>query len=619
MRYEYLCNVYEKIHEEKNALVDNRKPAELCEACAESIKRKGKAELKSLKDIASKSFSLIEVFLSKANEANGVPPKEKCENLWRNFRTEVSPEEVYCVLFYCISLGYLNKRQHHEFILKTYELAGYTDEAKFLRWVFFLGDSLAQTDPHSGEMSVSRDEKLKNKLIAVFQGARKKDVGDNIKYDSVKISALMNTESLVTANINYIFHFMERDCRSRDKREITILRFIRDRIEKGSICYVKRILCYYFYFYAVEANVAMPRGNNTAYFSDLFRKAGHDPGIDTWEHMEDVVTYYEVKNGHHAEQWKKELIIWNEKSENSGARLKKPENMQTKYQSWYNAVMMPGFDEKKEGEVTQDTVAEIDRWKDGAEGIDPNMISVILDTELRRHWYFCRLLQLIMEKRINDNGTLKAIGKQGFCVHLEWIRKSKENKIVVNQIASTFNYAFDGSGNDDTGNDERRVAFAPLNERLYNYRMLAEVRGEKEAKRYESREKMSDLRPCAKILDSLIFYKHDRKVGRNLLLLTSLLAKAYDVGVGNGREFSLEYVKEHVLKNCRYNSELDSTNRFDEYFEETFKKLGETRGGDEEGQLLERLTLLREATGEMEKQYLRNGIAILNLSLLGKM
>ena len=247
--------------------------------------------------------------------------------------------------------------------------------------------------------------------------------------------------------------------------------------------------------------------------------------------------------------------------------------------------------------------ANMNQW--GNPAIRTSIIETTLDTEIRRRWYFCRIIGFILEHQIQE--LREATPESGEVLKERCWLDDDQKRIVLDKITNAFNFYFEGMNWDD-------AHYACAMGRL---KIRNRVHGKTEDPA-EADQDLYELRCGRDTINALIQqneYVHNpkrerelpfnRKVSRELLLMTVLLAGVFGVMI------DMNYVKNNILFNSRFGNEFRDT-FFDRYFLETFEKIRK------EDIFEVRARILKEASWTLEEHFLDEGVAVFQRALLAK-
>lgn len=509
-------------------------------------------------------------------------------------------------------------------------------------------------------------------------------------------------------------------CRQENREELAKRIFEKNYRKEKRISMVE---CLYVFFFLTDEKLYV--GEYLELYKNLMRAADLSYEPETYAYVKDAVLYYVLKTNQGIDIWFPLMNNWYdnwEKSERYAADLKLSYEMDVKKLSFsrMQEVVKEGLNERTAEQATKDSLSKIDifmqqliqeenrKGKTEFDEVFPEeIIRSIQNTEVRRQWYFFRLLSLEIKRQIENVGICKkncdldgystvskrkmseairecwlekGTGESGYPFKESWSmiaktptilkkcdRKSlkkalEKSRVKIQTIAREFNDYLDINREDDLDQEiygdfteqlrlirrdlkkvEEEILFLREEERseketLEDRRKKLKEEEEELQERLKEKKNFSEkARAFAKKeirlemhgvdVDEInskepvfpdggkLFRKlmtEDKKVSRELLLLTVLFIKAKGVKIG------MNYVQNNVLYNSRFSREFKNT-VFEQYFSSTFQKL-EYKGSQEE-----RKQTLKKATWEMEEQYLfeycsekGKNIAVLHEILLGK-
>ena len=379
---------------------------------------------------------------------------------------------------------------------------------------------------------------------------------------------------------------------------------------------VTQIECYFLYFQITENR---PQKRGAGLWDDLFAAAGFDSELTWFPYVQNAITYWVIQQRKEGlDEWISQQKSWLQESKayrphlNLDPLLTAPEDKglhykpRIEYDIWKKQIL--GEDLLKDNSAqTRRSIsyinANMNQW--GNPAIRTSIIETTLDTEIRRRWYFCRIIGFILEHQIQE---LREATPESREVLKErcWL-DDDQKRIVLDKITNAFNFYFEGMNWDD-------AHYACAMGRL---KIRNRVHGKTEDPA-EADQDLYELRCGRDTINALIQqneYVHNpkrerelpfnRKVSRELLLMTVLLAGVFGVMI------DMNYVKNNILFNSRFGNEFRDT-FFDRYFLETFEKIRK------EDIFEVRARILKEASWTLEEHFLDEGVAVFQRALLAK-
>lgn len=418
---------------------------------------------------------------------------------------------------------------------------------------------------------------------------------------------------------------------------------------------VDKRYCLFTYFLITETKLFQDNlGKCVSYeqlYKDLMTCGGHMYDQEVYPYMEDYIRAYILKSNQGLDIYQGLLDSWDEhcnlmkEDEDSDSDLILPyitEKRILTYEQWQEIIDagLEQVDNEKrtrrsmsliQGQLTEVVRDESKKGQTDISVVFPKeIIHSVKNTEKRRTWYMFRMLSNIIEHQIED--ILDTIedyregqpdAKQGVKKAIEacWLEKGKEegvssvyatlsqigqNPSLLNQVSideirralysarinvaklgADFDYYFDGVYVDfDDEETERRklrskgYAFAGYTMRYGLY---------SDANEEVTIQERTAERGIKMILSG------EGKVSREMLMLTALVALALGVKIGK------EYVKDHILFNCRFSREYNPYSVFDNYFLEVFDQLYEKVDSDDNSDSIE---ILKKKSGLLEAEYI---------------
>ena len=440
-----------------------------------------------------------------------------------------------------------------------------------------------------------------------------------------------------------------------------ILAFGEKRFEKT----LERRYLYFVYFLLVQSGLY--QGNNVELFSELSDLAGYDYNEVNFPYMGDAIFYYVLKTNQDSNAFLELLKSWEKHVVSQQGTLKlsystllnqRENSLEVINYRQLEQIVQEGMEENDNTAATRHSLSKIEsdlemviansekknlnKCTDITEIFPMTLCTSINNTEVRRQWYFFKLIHMIVDRQIkeiveciekyrtqekNPKSTRKELINLFRNSWLEkedhvklrgtWMQIAKEpekfmkyekselqellkqSRIKIGNVTKDFNEYFEG-------NVGSRAAFEKYEERIYTFEISEDF---KELGRIEKRNKMAP-RNIEQHFRQLLTQKSI--VSREMLLLCCLMAKV------KGVDIRKEYVQGHILFNSRCTSKLYvDTSVFDSYFETTFDKLAKIETMEE------KIQVLKKHSSEMERSYLRmgqyqeGGIAIFHNALKG--
>lgn len=549
----------------------------------------GKATKTSMKNIKKYHSEMLSVFKWMSSQLL----HNICEEAYQKAFSDTSiilAEEVYCV---CDMLGrcdYFPHDMKNDDFIKIYENANYN--VSRCKWILYLCDI------------------IKEKIV--------EDIRNNFIFNSF----MLNSDIFKEMNLNVFiikpihFNSIKKQCNifldsKEDLNKKFFQFFCKDMPENVPLLCkdssTLAIQCFFMYFYLTE-NMYADRG--VELLDTIFSKAGLDSGMRRLPYVENAITFSIAKNNHSFDEWISAQRNWLEIKTQYTASLqlgsiinenpileyenectKKKSNYRQRtfvfYDEWVEKIITPGLETNENMQATQNSLNKIfvgmKNWEN--EQVRNFIIQDILNTELRRRWYFCRIINLIIEQQIKGIKGLDYVREIPAPVETRWL--DDHNQIIINKIVKAFNFCFDGANIED--NQSEGLAFGVLTQRKQQYNAP------------HDKQKDGTERPMTHEISDLIRQTDSgkngkkRKVGRKLLLMTVLLSKVYGV-----EEIDLNYVTTHILFNSRYGIEINSENNdFDKFFLDTYNKLEKTTV------FQDRIRVLRNCSADFECKYVK--------------
>lgn len=448
--------------------------------------------------------------------------------------------------------------------------------------------------------------------------------------------------------------------RKRDDYGITFA-FGEKQFEKT----LERRYLYFVYFLLIQSGLY--QGNNVELFSELSELAGYDYDEVNFPYMGDAIFYYVLKTNQDSnaliellKSWEKHVASQEENLKLSYSKLvNQGENsLEVINYRQLEQIVKEGMEENDNTAATRHSLSKIEtdlemviansekknlkKSTDITEIFPVTLCTSINNTEVRRQWYFFKLIHMIVDKQIkeivecveryrtqerNQQNTRKELIKLFRNSWLEkedhvklqgtWMQIAKEpekfkeydklelqellkqSRIKIGHVTKDFNEYFEG-------NLGGMAAFEKYEERIYTFEISEYF---KKVGVVEKRNKVAP-RNIEQHFRQLLTQKSI--VSREMLLLSCLMAKV------KGVDIRKEYVQGHILFNSRCTSKLYvDTSVFDSYFETTFDELAKL------DTMEEKIQVLKKHSSEMERSYLRmgkyedGGIAIFHNALKG--
>lgn len=583
-RYDYLYFLMEQVKIAPPKIKNKMSPSARNKLCRKAIK--DDERMKEYFEIAARCLSWAE-----SSGFSGMTQGAYERNCGVNLN-KVTPEEIYCAVRFLQCKDKLPLELPHDLLLDLFSKSGYNKNGTYFRWLSTLGRFLIKADSN-GKKQLLRDQEKIDEVYRCFT-------------EETAVSDYLQVDGIVRLHVNSVFDDLKKFFVKRNTPEEQVVFFFMDKKNRTAFREVRPIQCYFFYFYVFSlrgdnlisaTDEKTPGAQRRGIFSDIFMSAGLDSGFTLLPYLRDAITYSSVEKGHPVEIWKERL---QEEIPDRRLHIERFEG-EISYDEWQESIIGPGLDilEDEATDETHMTIYQIRDWQQTSSDLSEEMKQAILDTDTRRHWYFCRILQKIMNKQIsmeNDNpkefsSVRLAHGKR---IYFHWI---SNGCIIPERINTTINHVFDCT-------DEGQ-ALARFPGRAYFRSEELGIVGNPEG----------GLRPGVKGVTELIRFdarggnREERKITRSLLLLMVLLAKAYGV-----EDMDEKYLKEHILENSRFEPMFNINNRIDAYFLDTYEGLDKRA----DKSFRSRVNYLRKQTGDMELDYLMNGTAILQLIFLCK-
>lgn len=585
-RYDYLRYLYDLFN--KECFDNDLNEDSLMKYCQKRI-----GDEKKVKEY----FDMAQKFLEWAKKTKSLSEEAYAKNVEAVLKcpSKVTPQEIYCVLRYFQLKDMIPKdlTDYFEFPIALFGKGGYSFNASYLKWLYSLNQVIDAGD-HFNRSNIGKTKDFADRLFDEFQ--------DDEVQEKPSISELLQIGPILKKDANSVINDLKKHFSKCSSWEDQVLSFYLEDKNAQDWREIKPIQCYFFYFFALQLNGDALKDEEDdrcgqrrlGFFDDLCKNAGYENGFGLFPTMQSIISYNVIRKGEGADNLHRKLAL---KLRKKRLNIKKVTGQSINYEEWKKSIIDPGLADSEEEakEMTYMTISAIKEWQGKDMDITREMVNAINDTEVRRHWYFCRIIQKIIERQETlrkNNAMPNDVNEE----YLNWVRVGEDGECIVpRRIALTINYAFDGT--------QCNMALARVALRKFHWDPVNE-----EDKDGGGRAHEQEIAQLVRF-DAYGNNQHPRRITKPLLLLMVLLAKVYGV-----EGLDMDYVKEHILENSRFDPELNENNRVESYFIDVFSKLESYP----EYTIKERMRLLKKETGEMEKGYLKNGTAILQSIFLCK-
>lgn len=380
---------------------------------------------------------------------------------------------------------------------------------------------------------------------------------------------------------------------------------------------VTQLECYFLYFQITENR---PQKRGADLWDDLFFAAGLDSELTWFPYVQNAITYWIIQQQKEGlDEWIAQQKSWLQERKSYHPRLKlggsvvSPEKKalcykpRIEYDVWKKQIS--GEENPKDNSAqTRRSISYINsnmnQW--GNQIIRKSIIETTLDTEVRRRWYFCRIIDFILEHQIQEYREAAPEIREALKERC-WLDNPDDGRkhIVLDKITNAFNFYFEGrkwkeklyscamARFDVRNYVHGRTEVLPVQD-LYNMRFGRDT--------VNALVQQNEKKSSSKKTEEQAF---NRKVSREFLLMSVLLSRVFGVNI------DMNYVKNHILFNSRFGNEFHDT-FFDRYFLETFEML------KNEACFEERARILKEASWTLEEHFLDEGIAVFQRALLAR-
>lgn len=387
--------------------------------------------------------------------------------------------------------------------------------------------------------------------------------------------------------------------------------------DAGKDVFIDKGFCYFAYYWIIKEN-GDKIADKLTFWERLLFDAGIPYASAAFSSMEDVIQYYSCRKSLDCSEWHHLVSDWAAVKENYSPNLSIPYPERKPNEPTYFTVAqikeIANIGTEETTKETRKSISEIENYLTRILSIDETIgntindifgvqaeidpIPLILDTQIRRNWYFLKMLNTILSKQremilnfYKGEGNIElqyAYEEIKEAIWFDMPRGSFQNddeleeaidnaRVIIRKIALGFGRCLDKSA---YLSQLQKLEHSDSTEYEWvDHEWIDPECFEKPELIFEDNMKgYVDYRDGETFFNAMVLGKQtlEGKIGnitREMLLVSALIAKVY------GANISMDYICNNMLFNSRYSAKLslgsDETEvcMFDQYVAEAFKEL----------------------------------------------